>query len=106
MAEAPQSVSFLAAASALRFLTGAHDGRRNSFVDRLRDELAEIEAAGTYKREKAVDQEAPVFTNKFQHLLNFAFDNTSSELPLPPTPSQQPETTPELSSLDLLDGIN
>ncbi|KAE8955190.1 hypothetical protein PR002_g31854, partial [Phytophthora rubi] len=55
---------------------------------------------------KAVDQETPVFTNKFQNLLSFAFDNTSSEPLLPWMTSKQPETAPEMSSLDLLDGIN
>ncbi|KAE8879385.1 Translation initiation factor [Phytophthora fragariae] len=54
---------------------------------------------------KAVDQETPVFTNKFQNLLSFAFD-ASNDPPMPPTPSKQPENSPELSSLDLLDGIN
>ncbi|KAG6609961.1 2-amino-3-ketobutyrate coenzyme A ligase [Phytophthora cinnamomi] len=32
----------------------ASSASRNSFVDRLRDELAEIEAAGTYKRERVI----------------------------------------------------
>ncbi|KAE9318986.1 hypothetical protein PF001_g6107, partial [Phytophthora fragariae] len=53
-AQVPQSVSSLAETPALRFLTGAHDGRRNSFVDHLRDELTEIETTDTYKRERVI----------------------------------------------------
>ncbi|KAE9332612.1 hypothetical protein PR003_g14422 [Phytophthora rubi] len=53
-ADTPQSVSNLVVAPVLCFFTGAHDGRRNIIVDRLRDELAEIKAAGKYKRERVI----------------------------------------------------
>ncbi|GMF14305.1 unnamed protein product [Phytophthora lilii] len=51
---------------------------------------------------KAEDQEPPVFTNKFQNLLSFAFEDVAAEAP--PKPPQPPQKSAQ-TSLDLLEGI-
>ncbi|EEY60007.1 translation initiation factor IF-2, putative [Phytophthora infestans T30-4] len=49
------------------------------------------------RSKKSVEKEAPVFTNKFQNLLSFAFEDVADEQPI--TDLKKP------SSLGLLDGI-
>eukprot|EP00644_Phytophthora_capsici_P007330 jgi/Phyca11/7638/fgenesh1_pm.PHYCAscaffold_21_\ len=52
---------------------------------------------------KAEDQEPPVFTNKFQNLLSFAFEDVETPVV---APSTEPKTVqPRETSLDLLEGI-
>ncbi|KAH7468939.1 Translation initiation factor IF-2 [Phytophthora ramorum] len=52
---------------------------------------------------KTEDQEAPVFTNKFQNLLSFAFDDVQQK-DAPPAKHKSVRSS-DTSSLDLLDGI-
>ncbi|CAH0518932.1 unnamed protein product [Peronospora belbahrii] len=51
------------------------------------------------RTKKRMNQNPPVFTNKFQNLLSFAFENVDNEQKLPP------KRTNETSSLDLLSTI-
>ncbi|KAF1780670.1 P-loop containing nucleoside triphosphate hydrolase [Phytophthora cactorum] len=52
------------------------------------------------RSKKAVEKEPPVFTNKFQNLLSFAFEDVANE-----QPTTETKETVERSPLDLLDGI-
>ncbi|KAG3164243.1 Translation initiation factor [Phytophthora idaei] len=52
------------------------------------------------RSKKAVEKEPPVFTNKFQNLLSFAFEDVANV-----QPTTETKETVERSPLDLLDGI-